>query len=59
MKKFLTIVLLLLGLVLNAQYYSITFVNVPSENTGEFERIETTYWSKVSKHNLKNGKKIN
>ena len=59
MKKYLTIVLLLFAFVVNAQYYSISFVNVPLENTAEFERLETTYWSKVAKHNIENGKQIN
>jgi hypothetical protein len=59
MKNFITILFLTAGLFLNAQYYSITFVNVPQENVAEFERLETTYWSKVAKHNIENGKQIN
>ena len=59
MKQFITILLLTIGFSLNAQYYSITFVNVPQENIAEFERIETTYWSKVAKHNIENGKQTN
>ena len=59
MKNFITILFLTAGMFLNAQYYSITFVNVPQENVAEFERLETTYWSKVAKHNIENGKQIN
>ena len=59
MKNLFTILFLTAGLFLNAQYYSITFANVPQENVAEFERLETTYWSKVAKHNIENGKQIN
>ena len=55
MKQFITILILTLGFSLNAQYYSITYVNVPAENQAEFARIETQYWSKVAKENIDNG----
>ena len=59
MKNYITILLLTIGFASNAQYYSITFVNVPQENISEFVRLETTYWSKVAKHNIENGKQLN
>ena len=37
MKNLFTILFLTAGLFLNAQYYSITFANVPQENVAEFE----------------------
>ena len=58
MKQFITILLLTLGFSLNAQYYTITYVNVPAENQAEFARIETQYWSKVAKENIDNGKQV-
>ena len=58
MKQFITILLLTLGFSLNAQYYSISYVNVPAENQAEFARIETQYWSKVAKENIDNGKQV-
>ena len=56
MKKFLTVLLITIGFALNAQYYSITYVNVPPENQAEFASIETTYWSKVAKAAIDAGK---
>ena len=49
MKTLYLFLLLSLSLGVNAQYYSITYVNVPPENQAEFANIETTYWSKVAK----------
>ena len=56
MKKLFTILLLTIGFSLNAQYYSITYVNVPPENQAEFASIETTYWSKVAQAAIDAGK---
>ena len=56
MKKLFTILLLTIGFSLNAQYYSITYVNVPPENQAEFASIETTYWSKVAQPAIDAGK---
>ena len=49
MKKLLLGVALFASLSMTAQYYSITYVSVASEDIAEFERKETTYWSKVKK----------
>ena len=40
---------------MTAQYYSITYVSVASEDIAEFERKETTYWSKVKKAAIDRG----
>tara|TARA_Y100001970_G_scaffold42778_1_gene53297 strand:- start:1812 stop:2543 length:732 start_codon:yes stop_codon:yes gene_type:complete len=56
MKKIFLTLLLALSFVVNAQYYSITYVNVPPENQAEFASIETTYWSKVAKAAIDAGK---
>jgi len=56
MKRLLTIIFITIGFALNAQYYSITYVNVPTENQAEFASIETTYWSKVAKAAIDSGK---
>ena len=58
MKNLFTILFLSIGFALNAQYYSITYVNVPAENQAEFARIETQYWSKVAKSNIDAGKQV-
>ena len=49
MKKLILGFALLASLTMTAQYYSITYVSVSSEDIAEFERKETTYWSKVKK----------
>ena len=54
MKKLILGVALLASLSMTAQYYSITYVSVASEDIAEFERKETTYWSKVKKLIAKN-----
>ena len=46
---------LLASLTMTAQYYSITYVSVSSEDIAEFERKETTYWSKVKKAAIDRG----
>ena len=56
MKKLFLTLLLAFSFVVNAQYYSITYVNVPPENQAEFASIETTYWSKVAKAAIDAGK---
>ncbi|MEL0280820.1 MAG: hypothetical protein VW988_05345 [Gammaproteobacteria bacterium] len=58
MKNLITILFLTIGISLNAQYYSITYVNVPAENQAEFARIETQYWSKVAKANIDADKQV-
>ena len=55
MKKLLLGVALLASLSMTAQYYSITYVSVASEDIAEFERKETTYWSKVKKGAINRG----
>ena len=58
MRKLLLGVALIASFSMTAQYYSITYVSVASEDIEEFERKETTYWSKVKKQNIDNGKQI-
>jgi len=58
MKNFIISFLLTLSFGVNAQYYSITYVNVPAENQAEFARIETQYWSKVAKASIDNGNQM-
>ena len=55
MKKLLFGFALLATLSMTAQYYSITYVSVTSENIEEFERKETTYWAKVKKAAIDKG----
>ena len=55
MKKLLFGFALLASLSMTAQYYSITYVSVASENIEEFERKETTYWAKVKKSSNRQG----
>ena len=55
MKKLLFGFALLASLSMTAQYYSITYVSVASENIEEFERKETTYWAKVKKAAIDKG----
>ena len=55
MKKLLLGIALLASLSMTAQYYSITYVSVASEDIAEFERKETTYWSKVKKGAIDRG----
>ena len=55
MKKLLLGVALLASLSMTAQYYSITYVSVASDDVEEFERKETTYWSKVKKAAIDRG----
>ena len=58
MKKLLFTILFAFSISVNAQYYSITFVNVPQENIAEFQMLETNYWSKVAKANIDAGKQL-
>jgi len=58
MKNFITILFLTIGFALNAQYYSITYINVPVDNQAEVARLETQYWSKVAKANIDEGKQL-
>ena len=55
MKKLIFGFALLASLTMTAQYYSITYVSVSSEDIAEFERKETTYWSKVKKAAIDRG----
>ena len=55
MKKLLLGVVLFASLSMTAQYYSITYVSVDSDDIAEFERKETTYWSKVKKAAIDRG----
>ena len=55
MKKILLGFALLASLSMTAQYYSITYVSVASDDVAEFERKETTYWSKVKKAAIDRG----
>ena len=55
MKKLLLGIALLASLSMTAQYYSITYVSVASDDVEEFERKETTYWSKVKKAAIDRG----
>ena len=52
------ILFLTIGFALNAQYYSISYIQVPVEDQAEVARLETQYWSKVAKHNIEAGKQI-
>ena len=52
MKNFITVLFLTAGLFLNAQYYSITYIQVPVDKQAEVARLETQYWSKVAKANI-------
>ena len=56
MKKLLLITLLAFSFGVNAQYYSVTYINVSQEDVAEVGRLESQYWSKVAKENIDNGK---
>ena len=58
MKNFITVLFLTAGLFLNAQYYSITYIQVPVDKQAEVARLETQYWSKVAKANIDEGKQL-
>ena len=58
MKNFITILFLTIGFALNAQYYSITYIQVPVEDQAEVCKIRNYYWSKVAKANIENGKQL-
>ena len=58
MKKLFLVALLSLSFGLNAQYFSITYINVSSEDVPEVARLETQYWSKVAKANIDAGKQL-
>ena len=58
MKNLFTILFLTIGFALNAQYYSITYINVSFEDVPEVARLETQYWSKVAKANIDAGKQL-
>ena len=55
MKNFITILFLTIGFALNAQYYSISYIQVPVEDQAEVARLETQYWSKVAQANIDAG----
>ena len=58
MKNFITVLFLTAGMFLNAQYYSITYIQVPVDKQAEVARLETQYWSKVAKANIDEGKQL-
>tara|TARA_B100000989_G_scaffold251060_1_gene199015 strand:+ start:496 stop:1203 length:708 start_codon:yes stop_codon:yes gene_type:complete len=58
MKKFFLFTILAFSLGVNAQYFSITYINVSFEDVPEVARLETTYWSKVAKANIDAGKQL-
>ena len=58
MKKLLLITLLAFSFGVNAQYYSVTYINVSQEDVAEVGRLESQYWSKVAKANIQAGKQL-
>ena len=58
MKKILVIFLLAFSFVANAQYYTITYIQVPYGDQAEVARLETKYWSQVAKANIDSGKQL-
>src|SRR6056300_1050166 len=58
MKNFITILFLTIGFASNAQYFSVTYINVSQEDVAEVARLETQYWSKVAKANIDAGNQL-
>ena len=58
MKKLFLVALLSLSFGVNAQYYSVTYINVSQDDVAEVGRLETQYWSKVAKANIQAGKQL-
>jgi hypothetical protein len=58
MKNLLLIFLLTFSLGANAQYFSVTYINVSQEDVPEVARLETQYWSKVAKANIEAGNQL-
>ena len=58
MKKIILILLTIFCFSLNAQYYSMTYVSVASEDVADFEEKEMKYWSQVAKKNIEKGKQL-
>jgi hypothetical protein len=58
MKNLFTILFLTIGFALNAQYYSISYIQVPVEDQAEVARLETQYWSKVAQANIDAGNQL-
>ncbi len=58
MKNTIFILFSIICFSLNAQYYSITYVSVASEDIAEFEEKEMKYWSQVAKKNIDKGKML-
>ena len=58
MKKLFLILLLALSFGVNAQYYTITYIQVPYGDQAEVARLETKYWSQVAKANIDSGKQL-
>ena len=58
MKKAIFILSFLFSVSLNAQYYMITFVNVPAENQEEFVNIETEFWAEGKQANIDAGNQL-
>ena len=58
MKKILLIFLLAFSFGANAQYYTITYIQVPYGDQAEVARLETKYWSQVAKANIDSGKQL-
>ena len=58
MKKLLLITFLAFSFGVNAQYFSVTYINVSQEDVAEVARLETQYWSKVAKANIDAGKQM-
>ncbi len=58
MKKLLLILLLAFSFGVNAQYYTITYIQVPYGDQAEVARLETKYWSQVAKANIDSGKQL-
>ena len=58
MKKTIFILFSIFCFSLNAQYYSMTYVSVASEDIADFEEKEMKYWSEVASNNIKKGKQL-
>jgi hypothetical protein len=58
MRKLLLILLTVFSFGVNAQYFSVTYINVSQEDVAEVARLETQYWSKVAKANIDSGKQM-
>ena len=50
--------MLSLSFGVNAQYYSVTYINVSQEDVAEVGRLESQYWSKVANANIQAGKQL-